>query len=183
MRCVWLALSLLTQTGPEFIAMLPSAKKKRGLLWRRRTPIAGVSNGCPFPAMKGTELTQQLGNLGFSQEEESLQRWSDENSVTAHLERRRQRLMEVMSFGCARIRRRSGATLPPRRFQLTPSRCTTRPKLFLNTSSPNINEVAMVRDRRAEVVFVDSGSASHHRELRWNRFQGAAGFRMCWLGP
>jgi glycosyltransferase involved in cell wall biosynthesis len=112
-------------------------------------------------------LGAQLHRLGLREEEACFNLWSSQNSnsdwqITAYLEERRQRLLGVSLDAPEYIVERRDDATP--RVSIIVSMYSA-PKPVLGHFMKWLGEVAMVRDRRAEVVFIDSGSPAHQKEL------------------
>ena len=107
-------------------------------------------------------LGQQLNQLGFPEEETCLSQWSNREATAKYLENRRKRLLEVELDASEYVIDRRDSATP--RVSIIVS-IYEAPKPVLDHFIAQLGQLAMVRNRRAEVIFVDSGSPAHQTEF------------------
>jgi glycosyltransferase involved in cell wall biosynthesis len=107
-------------------------------------------------------LAQDLHDLRFREEEASLRLWSSDAQITGYLEQRRQRLSRVDITPAEYIVDRRDTAVPKVSIVVSIYNAT---KPILEHFIAQLGAVSMVRNRRAEVLFVDSGSTVPQRDL------------------
>jgi glycosyltransferase involved in cell wall biosynthesis len=108
-------------------------------------------------------LAQELGRQGFTEEQTCLQLWSNEKTgIPSYLEERQQRLLRCTAGSCEYTVDRRNESTPKVTIIVS---MYDAPRPVLQHFLAHLSAIAMVRQRQAEVVFVDSGSTTHQMDL------------------
>jgi glycosyltransferase involved in cell wall biosynthesis len=120
-----------------------------------------------FSSSERTSLIEKLQTLGFSEEAVCLDLWprhdlDPSNPVTRYLEERRKWFMRVRLDKAEYVIDRRHAVIPKVTI-IVSMYCA--PRSVIDNFVAHLSHVAMVRNHKAEVVFVDSGSPEQQKDL------------------